>query len=115
MKEENAPLSLFADNTTLYLDGDEKSFKEAILTLDKFTLISGLKINSEKMQIVWIGSNRRCGREYMRDRNFIWNPGTFKVLSITFSTQTNTISEINFKWKLEEAKRDLSRWNKRHL
>ena len=115
MKEENALISLFADDTTLYLDGDEKSFREAILTLDKFTLISGLKINSEKTQIVWIGNNRRCGREYMRDRNFVWDPGTFKVLGITFSTQTNTIPNINFKGKLEEAKRDPSRWNKRHL
>ena len=41
-------LSLFADDTTLFLDGSEESFQAAIQTLDSFSEISGLKINNEK-------------------------------------------------------------------
>ena len=34
----------FADDSTLCLDGSEKSFKESVQTLEKFALFSGLKI-----------------------------------------------------------------------
>ena len=108
-------LSLFADDTTLYLDGTEKSFTEAINTLELFTKISGLRVNNEKTQIAWIGRSRNCNIEYMRDRNFIWDPGTFKTLGITFSTKTEEISKLNFEGKADEIKREIARWKRRHL
>ena len=48
LKDYNVLLSLFADNTTLYLDGSEESFTEAINTLDIFARLYGLNINNEK-------------------------------------------------------------------
>ena len=48
IKGNETLLSLFADDTTLFLDGSEESFQEAIQTLDSFSEISGLKINNEK-------------------------------------------------------------------
>ena len=51
----------------------------------------------------------------MRDRNFIWDPGTFKTLGIHFSTKTEEISKLNFEGKIDEIKRELARWKKRHL
>ena len=115
IKENETLLSLFADDTTLYLDGSEESFKAAIETLDSFSKLSGLKMNNEKTQIVWIGSKRNCGDIFMRDRNFIWDPGTFKVLGVLFSTETKTITEINFNGKIDEAKRLMAKWKKRVL
>lgn len=51
----------------------------------------------------------------MRDRNFIWDPGTFKILGITFSTNLKEIVNLNFKDKIDETLRDISKWKKRHL
>ena len=108
-------MSLFADDTTLFLDGSEESLKNAFQVLDNFSAMSGLKINNEKTQIVWIGSNVGCGIRYMRDRNFIWDPGSFKVLGITFSVDLNDIVRLNFKDKIDEVKRDIARWSKRNI
>ena len=115
VREIETLLSLFADDTTLFLDGSKESFQAAIHTLDTFSGISGLKINNEKTQIAWIGSKQNCGEVLMRDRNFIWDPGTFKILGILFSADTSRMTEINFDGKIDEAKRIMSKWNKRVL
>ena len=112
--EENL-LSQFADDTTLFLDGSEKSFTEAVSILLKFSLISGLKINFEKSQIIWIGSRKNCTIRYMRDKNFIWDPGTFKILGIIFSTDINNIVTINYEGKLLAMKRIMSVWRNRNI
>ena len=49
-------LSQYADDTQIFLDGSEKSLREALLILDTFYKMSGLKINVEKTKAIWIGS-----------------------------------------------------------
>ena len=115
LKDYETLLSLFADDTTLFLDGSEESLKNAFQVLDAFSAISGLKINNEKTQIVWIGSSIGCGIRYLRDRNFIWDPGSFKILGITFSVDLDEIVRLNFKDKIDEVKRDLAKWSKRNI
>ena len=115
LKEKDILLSLFADDTTLFLDGSEKSFKEAINILETFGKISGLKINNDKTQIAWLGSEKNSNTKYMIDRNFVWDPGTFKVLGVTFSTNSKDICKLNYDGKINELKRDIARWKKRPL
>lgn len=73
MKDLNTLISLFADDTTLYLDGSERSFKEAKATLDNFAPMSGLNINNDKTHIVWIWSRKNSNIKYMTERNYIWD------------------------------------------
>ena len=115
LKDKDILLSLFADDTTLYLDGSEQSFKEAIGVIESFTKISGLKMNNDKTQIAWLGSQKNSNTKYMIDRNFIWDPGTFKVLGVLFSTNTEDISKLNYKEKINDLKKDIGRWKKRQL
>jgi hypothetical protein len=49
-------VSQFADDTSLILDGSEKTLNEALLELDWYAKLSGLNINFTKTQIVWIWS-----------------------------------------------------------
>ena len=114
IKNKEILLSLFADDTTLYLDGSEQSFNEAIRTIELFSSMSGLKMNNDKTQIAWIGSRKNSNVKFMRDKNFIWDPGTFKVLGVLFST-SEEIVKINYENKLEEIKREIARWKKRHM
>ena len=62
INNKDALLSHFADDTALCLDGSEESFYESTETLKKYALISGLKVNDEKTQVVCIGSrtSHRC-------------------------------------------------------
>ena len=108
-------LSQFADDTALCLDGTERSFNEAVGTLSLFARISGLKINIEKTQAVWLGNRRGRGIRYMRDKNFIWDPGTFRYLGIIFSTQVKEIVRLNYENKIQEIQKLLQTWNKRQL
>jgi hypothetical protein len=108
-------LSQFADDTTLYLDGSERSFLETINVLTKFSQISGLKINLDKTQIIWIGSRKNCGIQYMRDKIFVWDPGTFKILGVKFSTDINSIVQMNYDDKLLAMRRILASWKKRQI
>ena len=48
-------ISHFADDTTLILDGTIKSLEHALNILEVFGSISGLRVNTDKTQIVWIG------------------------------------------------------------
>ena len=47
---------MFADDITIILDGSVNSLQAALNILENFGALSGLKINSEKTRLIWIGS-----------------------------------------------------------
>ena len=56
---ETEPLiSQYADDTFLLLDGSELSLKETLNCFDKFHKVSGLKMNTSKTKVVWVGNKR---------------------------------------------------------
>ena len=54
MKDMAVLLSQFADDTTLYLDVKEESFRESVNVPVRFASMSGLKIYCDKTNAVWI-------------------------------------------------------------
>ena len=78
-------ISQFADDTSIYLDGRRELFENVIKILHEFALWSGLKINYDKSQVVWLGSQKGSGTLFLPHSMLTWNPKTFKVLGITFS------------------------------
>ena len=108
-------LSQFADDTALCLDGSEASFRATIETLDRFSAISGLRINNEKTNIMWLGSRKNSQLRYMRDRNFTWDPGIVTILGIKFCSNVNEIINLNYQNKLYEIDKLLMGWRKRNL
>ena len=57
-------MSQFADDTTVMLDGSEKSLNESLKELNKFAAASGLKVNASKTRAVWIGSMKFSGETF---------------------------------------------------
>ena len=108
-------LSQFADDTALCLDGSEESFIATIETLDNFSALSGLLINNEKTQLLWLGSRKNSNIKYMRDRNFTWDPGIITLLGIKLSAELGDIININYQNKLAEVEQILMSWQKRNL
>ena len=49
-------ISQYADDSTVIIDGSNKSLHQALNTLDAFERISGLKVNDDKTNVVYIGS-----------------------------------------------------------
>jgi len=44
-------LSQYADNTTLIIDGSEKSLSEALRILESFEKVSGLRLNIKRLRL----------------------------------------------------------------
>ena len=55
VKDTEFKISQFADDTTLILNGKQESLSAALNTLEHFGTLSGLKFNTEKTKIIWIG------------------------------------------------------------
>ena len=115
VKDTSVLLPQFTDDTTLYLDGKEQSFRESVNVLVRFASMPGLKINFDKTSAVWIGSEKDSRIRFLPHLEFKWNPATFKVLGVHFSTNTEIVPSINYEGKLLEIQKLLNAWSKRHL
>ena len=56
--DEEVKLSLYADDTTLILDGSDESLRNSLQSIYSFCKISGLKLNASKTVCYWIGEKR---------------------------------------------------------
>ena len=83
-------ISLYADDTTLYLLASERNLKAALDALQEFRKISGLKINIEKTKIIKIGEWGDSRIIYCKERDLIWT-AKFTSLGIIL---TQTIYKI---------------------
>ena len=77
--------------------------------------MSGLKMNYDKTVVVWIGSKRSSNVKFMPELNFNWNPVTFRVLGVVFSTNVHEIVLINYENKLSEIRKLLNTWSRRNI
>ena len=50
--------SQYADDATLILDGTQESLECSFAILEKFGEVSGLRVNCEKAEALWIGSKK---------------------------------------------------------
>ena len=108
-------ISQYADDTSLFLDGSENTFRACMSTLEHFSKISGLKMNTEKTKCIWFGSPRPPEPFNTDNKQFEWNPDTFTALGVTFTTDLKNITEINIQSRIRTMKTELLQWSKRNL
>ena len=78
----NLNVTQYADDTTVILDGTEKSLEQVLTTLDTFQQMCGLKINQQKTSVVWIG-NRKGNSPICSHLNLDWKlNGKFDMLGV---------------------------------
>ena len=95
-------ISQFADDTSIYLDGSRESFENVIKIPTEFALWSGLKINYDKSQVVWLGSQKGSATVFLPHLKLKWNPTRFSVLGIIYSTDLEKIMDLNYNSKIEQ-------------
>ena len=71
--DSECKVSQYADDTTLILDGADNSIKHSLNLLDSFAELSGLKVNYEKTEALWIGSLCLQGRTIETNKNITWS------------------------------------------
>ena len=86
------------------------SFENVINILTKFALWSGLKINYDKSQVVWLGRQKGSATVFLSHLKLKWNPTRFSVLGIIYSTDLETIMDLNYNPKIEQIQTLLKNW-----
>ena len=112
IKNKMFTLGQYADDTFVLLDGSKESLSETIKCLDMFAKFSGLKINMDKCEVIWLGS-----KKYSLEQPL---PGLklgkdFKLLGVTFPIKLEQINEVNLNSKVADIEKLFKAYEKRHL
>ena len=108
-------ISQFADDTTIFLDGTKSSLQAALNILEVFGNYSGLRINTDKTKIIWIGKKRYSKIKYETVPNLVWGATSFDLLGIAFSVDLNSMIKLNYEKYLCQARDIVKHWNRRYL
>ena len=108
-------VSQYADDTTLILDGTEESVRASLLLIEAFGNISGLRLNNEKTEALWIGSKRNCNLKLCPEKKFKWQKGKVKALGVWLSTDHQLTLSLNYNEKLAKIQTILGCWKFRRL
>ena len=108
-------ISQYANDTSAMLDGTERSLNQILEELSRFSKISGLNINFDKTQLVWIGSEKFSNRSIKTKWKLSWGSNQFKLLGILFNTDLDKMIENNYIPKVTQMEKILKQWNKLSL
>ena len=102
---------LYADDITAMLP-NIKSAKALFTLLKKFENSSGLKVNSEKTEAMWLGSSRLSNKKSL---GISWPQKPIKVLGVFFSYDEKLSEKANFENKIKSLKSRMNIWRSRGL
>lgn len=108
-------ISQFADDTSIFLDGSSQSLNSTLEELDRFAHISGLKINYDKTQLIWIGSKKHSADTIKTKWKLLWGGCKFKVLGINFNVDLENMVRENYELKIQQLDKIVKQWGKRSL
>ena len=105
----------YADDTTIILDGSEKSLKAALSLVNQFSKFSGLKPNYNKTCCVKIGSIRSAELNFVNRYDIQWSQDPFTFLGITFTDNLAGMIDLNYADKINSIRKMISAWSKRNI
>lgn len=109
-------ISQYADDTSLILDGSASSLFNALETLELFSKISGLQVNSSKTKIVWFGSKKFSSEVFHHSRwKLDWGATEFVLLGIHFSVDLEKIPDLNYDIQIPKIIALIQQWERRIL
>ena len=108
-------ITQFADDTTIILDGASVSLLAALNTLEVYGSYSGLKINTDKTKLIWIGKKRYSKDKIECEKDLDWGTTKFDLLGITFTVDLCKIPSMNYSKAEIKIKNELKKWEVRYL
>ena len=101
----------YADDTNGIL-ADIKSAKLFLKTIEEFAKFSGLRINKDKSEAMWLGSMRDSKKKPF---GISWPNEPMKILGIFISYDSQASYDKNTSEKIKEIKQIIHLWNYRNL
>ena len=83
--------------------------------LDRFSQISGLKLNVTKTEVLWFGSLSGKTDVFFPERKLNWTTNKVKALGTYFSTKAEEAWKQNFQEKIEKIRKLTENWSFRRL
>ena len=108
-------ISQYADDTSAFLDGSEQSLNETLTELSNYAKYSGLKVNFDKTQVIWIGLKKYSSDTIKTKWKLTWGKTNFKLLGIHFDVDLEKIPSSNFKEKIVKIESIINSWKRRYL
>ena len=115
VRSKEYKLTLYEDDSTLLLNGSERSLKVSLEILESFSKISGLHINYSKTEVIWIGSKSGSAEILCHNYNLEWGKTKFRLLGLNFNVNLDCMPKENFDCRLITIKNVLKNWDKRNL
>jgi hypothetical protein len=103
-------LSQYADDTCLFMSGVD-SLREALVVFEKFSNCSGLKVNKEKSEAIWIGASSNYRPKPL---GLKWTLGA-TYLGVYISNNIKETINTNFQNRIQKIKDILNMWILRKL
>lgn len=108
-------LTQFADDTSLLLDGSQRSLQAALNVLEIFGTISGLRMNTEKTKLVWLGRKKGSLDKLQVNVELEWGVTEFSLLGLEFNIDLRQMLEKNYNNATNKIKKSILNWNRRYL
>ena len=83
--------------------------------LQFYAEISGLKINLDKTNVIWIGSKKHSEDKICVKWGLKWGFSTFKLLGITFCVDLDRMLNLNYAPRIQEIEKILQKCQNSHL
>ena len=111
-------VTLFADDTVVYLISNLSQFKHVFDILNVFSDQSGWKVNMKKSNAFYVGSSRKTIFKPFSTDGLTWQTNTIKYLNVDIPVNhgdNNSVVNENFLPILNEIKSILDIWTSRGL
>ena len=108
-------LAQFADDTSMFYKGNERSVKAVIHTLNYAERNLGLKVNIDKTVMYRIGSLTHTDAKFYTRATFAWAEPPIFTLGIHVTTNEEEMAKLNLIPIIRQTEETLQIWSKRKL
>ena len=108
-------LGQFADDTDMYLKGNEQTINNVINTLSNYEKNTGFKVSYEKTTLYRIGSLKHSNARFYTERNLNWSDGDLSILGVTITHDADRLMTANYQDLLVKSESILNAWKGRQL
>ena len=108
-------LSQYVDDAMMILDGSQASLEISFALLESFGQLSGLRVNCEKTEVLWIGSKKGSNQIICPEKNLKWADGKVQAFRVLFCKEPNKGMKRNYEDKVHKVEGILNNWQYKRL
>ena len=83
--------------------------------MEKFGEVSGLRVNCEKNEALWIGSKKGSNQILCSDKNLKWADSKVRALGTWFCIDYEESKKLNYEEKVHKVGEILNNWGNKRL